>query len=264
MYVPTSSGPLRSLVHCLRDHHDRLRALVLEEIATRKAKGIPLDDDTDFGALAVRLKDAQRACSDMDGASLKRGLLEAIKAVSGGLQDIGEYKPEPGHEDIRLRLVPVPESLRLKTNKALGMAQDPESEHAAKAEYLRLAVSEVHGLETDEGPVVVKPAEDCSLLDAADLVGPLFLAAKTFAEIEPAKKKHYGCARQPTSPSSIAALAPDASVLSAGVTAALTSTASQNRTTPALDGSGSSTPRSESGTGSTAPPMESSALKVSL
>lgn len=269
MYIPSSTGPLRDLNACLRENHERRRAWVLKEIADRKAKGVPLDDSTDFSAFEGRMSAAQAAVAAMDGAALRTSLLDMLKRVSGGLADPGEYEPKPQYEGVSIRIRPLTERQRLELNKGF-QATDLLGQNAACREFAAVSIDEVAGIETDGGPALIRaqdgrlPEDMLDLLDRGDMLGDLFVAVKAYHEIDEAKKKRFGCRAPSTSPSSTAPSATQASDDASAATAAAPSTASQSQTTAVLEGTGSNTQRFANGTGSTAPPREGLAPPVSL
>lgn len=271
MYIPSSVGPLRDLSECLRAEHDARRAWVLTKIEERKAKGIPLDDSTDFGALEGRLSAVQAAVAQMDGATLRTALVDMLGRVSGGLADPGEYKPRADYEGVSVRIRPLTERRRLELNRAFQQATTLLEQNAACREFAAVSIAEVVGLESDDGSVALKAdgerlSEDMlDLLDRGDMLGDLFVAVKAYHEVDAAKKKHFGLLPPSTSLSSIAPAALSGSVTTEAATATpAPSGGSPSRTGPVLDGTGSTTQKSESGTASTAPQKGSSALPVSL
>lgn len=261
MYVPTGAGPLRNLDECLRAAHERLREVVDEEIARRREVGVPLDNDTDFADIAVRLKKAEAACEEHDGAALKKCLSEALGAVSGGLEPLSPYQPSEDLASLSVRLKGITEADRLAFDRRLSGCATPEDRHALKLSLVAECVDELVGLENDEGQVRIKadgdrlPADALRVIEVADLTEALYQAIKAFHQIPAAKKKRFGLPAPLASETSIALAALSVSESSADATVAPKApTDSQSQTGAVLVGTGSTTQRSETGTASTEEP----------
>ena len=271
MYVPTGAGPLRNLDECLRAAHERLAELVQAEVDKRREAGVPLDDQTDFADLAVRLKKAEALCEAGDGAALRKTLAEAAAAVSGGLEPLKPYESDEDLAGVSVRIRAMTEAERLAFDKRLNESEDHAHRHDVKRSLVASVIDEVQGLEGDDGPVTLKAEggkldeEAMRVIDVADLVEPLYQAIKAFHQIPAAKKKRFGLPPPSTSGTSIAAAVLSVSESTGDATAAPRApTDSQSQTAGVLVGTGSTTQRSESGTGSIEPRREGLGLPVSL
>ncbi len=233
-------GPSIALNDALRDAHEALAETVRKEIAARKEKGIPLDDETDFVALEKVALEAASHAGNMNGAEARERLVAALAMCSGGLKEIEAYEPNPEYEGVRLTLRSMTERSMIECREAIAACKTVTEQHEVLAGYVSRAVDRIEGVDSDVGAIVAEDGaiseKAMEVLDLAGMVKDLWAVVRHYAELPPSKKKRFGLPRQSSSETSIAASAPPANGASSDATAALVpgSTSSQSMTpTPA-------------------------------
>jgi len=202
LLYPCEIGPLVDLQAFLRDAHEDVRAQRDRDIAERKASGVNVSEHADTVVAQTKAQAAVNAGAAGDEPGMRKALADAAAALgTSPLEPIAPYVVMPEIEGIKVRFRVLSERDRRAALSAVMSAADsdlPVSERAqavsdARANFVRAAVAEVHGLENMSGPVVIESdngalkAPDVEALRIAGLHGILYEAAVTF-QVLPAKK----------------------------------------------------------------------------
>ena len=187
----------------LRDVHEDARAQRDREIAERKEQGATASEHADTVAAQAAAQAAVNAGAAGNEAGMRKALDDAARALgSSALEPFPAYKAMEEIEGISVVFRVLSERDRRTLSGAVMSAA--ESVHGsmtdriqavsdARAEVVRVAVAEVHGLETMAGPFVIRADNgklsdtDLEALKVAGLHGVLYDAAITF-QVLPAKK----------------------------------------------------------------------------
>ena len=203
--LPGTVGPLRSLDEMLRESHEARRDSIAKQISHRVENGIPLDDTTDWVAVALRLVDTQAIAEQQDGQALRQALSVLMERVSGGLEPMPEYVPEESLDGVLVRLRAVSEAALQQAMEGVRaeLARPGGDVRAPMTAFVQSAVGEVIGLETidengDRVPVEIRahggllPSGSLDVLDSAGLLVALYATARDFQQLPPKKKERYG------------------------------------------------------------------------
>jgi hypothetical protein len=203
LLYPGQLGPLVDLQAFLRDAHEDARAQRDREIAERKEQGAAASEHADTVAAQAAAQAAVNAGAAGNEAGMRKALDDAARALgSSALEPFPAYKAMEEIEGISVVFRVLSERDRRTLSGAVMSAV--ESAHGsmtdriqavsdARAEVVRVAVAEVHGLETMAGPFVIRADNgklsdtDLEALKVAGLHGVLYDAAITF-QVLPAKK----------------------------------------------------------------------------
>lgn len=207
LLYPGEIGPLVSLQAFLRDAHEDARAARAREVAERRENGATASEQADAVAAQAAATAAVNALARGDEQAARASIAEALAALGPSvLEEIPAYQPQEEIDGIAVRFRTLSERERRMLSSAVMAAAEGArgstgadlAEHIqrvsdARAEVVRVAVAELHGLETMTGPITIR-AEDGKLSDrdlealkVAGLHGVLYDAAITF-QVLPAKK----------------------------------------------------------------------------
>lgn len=202
LLYPGEVGPLVDLQAFLRDAHEDARDQRDRDIADRKANSVAVSEHADTVTAQAKAQAAVNAGAAGDEPGMRKALAEAVAALgTPALEPFPAYQPMPEIEGIKVRFRVLSERDRRAALAAVMSAADsdlPMTERAqvvsdARANFVRVAVAEVHGLENMSGPIVIESdggalrAPDVEALRIAGLHGVLYDAAVTF-QVLPAKK----------------------------------------------------------------------------
>lgn len=203
LLYPGQTGPLVDLQAFMRDAHEDARASREREIAERKEQGAASSEHADMVAAQVGAQAAVNAGAAGNEEAMRKALSEAVAALGApALEPFPAYKPMEEIEGVSVVFRVLSERDRRTLSSAVMAAAD--GQHAtmseriqavsdARAAVVRVAVAELHGLETTDGPIVIKAVDgaltdaDLGALRVAGLHGVLYDAAITF-QVLPAKK----------------------------------------------------------------------------
>lgn len=233
-------GPSVALNDALRDTHEALAETVRKEIAARKEKGIPLDDETDFAELEKRALKVAHYAGNLMGAEAREEASALLAMCSGGLQELPPYEINPEYEGVRVTLRSMTERAMIETREAIAACKTLAEQHEVLMDYVARAVVRIDGVESDVGALEAVDgkltAETLEVLDLAGMTKDLWAVCRHYAELPPSKKKRFGSPQPSNSETSTAAPAADKSANGSDATGAplLGSTSSQTMTpTPA-------------------------------
>lgn len=211
LIYPGQTGEPVALSAVLREAHDEARRARQAEIDARKKAGIPLDDSTDWRALAATADALRAACDARDAPRVADLARVAVASTEGNaLEPIGEYVADPDHEGIVLTLRVVDEATRRQWNAqtqaawmTIRAAMRSDDVLARREGYDRLervyesivvgVVAKLEGLRGLRDTV----AESMPALRLAGLLVPLYSASRYFLELPPGKALR--CGLQPPS-----------------------------------------------------------------
>ncbi len=242
-----------------REAHEILRADRDADIAARKARNSPLDDSSDWGALAVKAHQIYAGVEHHDTVRVRELAVDLLAGTAAVRSPVPPYEPDPDLDGIRVRLRVLPERRRRVLSAAIEeplvrvsanggdiqkSIEADEEGIAAIAQYVLEAVAAVEGVTTigaDGEQPLASPIDDDALeaLRRGGLLSPLFVVARAFQGLPAKKAMRFGQPPPSTSPSgSTAPAAPSASESSSGASAeraSPTSRAPDTRPTAALD-----------------------------
>lgn len=206
LLYPGEIGPLVDLQGFLRDAHEDVRAQRQRDIDERTENGATTSEHADAVAAQAAAQAAVNAGARGDEAGMRKALADAQKALGPSVLDpLPAYQPMKEIEGIAVRFRVLSErDRRMLSSAVLAAVEGAQgagsalSEHMqrvsdARAEVVRVAVAELHGLETMAGPIVIRSDNgrlsdaDLEALKVAGLHGILYDAAITF-QVLPAKK----------------------------------------------------------------------------
>lgn len=236
----TRIGQSVALNDALRDAHEAMAETVRKAIADRQAKGIPLDDETDFAAAEKTALEAASHAGNMNGAQLREHAVKLLAMCSGGLQEMQPYEPNPEYEGVRVTLRSMTERSMIEVREAIAGCTSVAEQHGVLADYVARAVVRLDGIEghqIEERDGMLMP-EHMETLDLAGMIKDLWAVVRHYAELPPSKKKRFGSPRPSASETSTATPAPPANGASSDATAALVpgSTSSQSMTPTPVPG----------------------------
>lgn len=203
LLYPGQLGPLVDLQAFLKDAHEDARAQRDRDIAERKEQGATASEHADTVAAQAAAQAAVNAGAAGNEAGMRKALDDAQRALgASALEPVPAFKAMEEIEGISVVFRVLSERDRRTLSGAVMSAV--EGEHAsmaarvqavsdARADVVRVAVAEVHGLETLAGPLTIRAvdgvlaADDLEALKVAGLHGVLYDAAITF-QVLPAKK----------------------------------------------------------------------------
>lgn len=289
---PGARGPLVALQDAARMSYERVRESNNAEVAARKKRRIPLDDQTDPHVVRGLLHAAGLALEACDTGKLRDALNDALQATAEPAAELPLYEIRPELDGIFVRARALSEERRAELvgdvldvlkEKPVNASARARLAHGvdfkrAQAALVKAAIVEVQGLKdiNDEGAafdVEVRADGDAELSD--DLVArlrelpifsDLYCYARDFQALDPFTQRRCGLPAPSTSEQGEASTAPPAAAVSAASTAATAappsrgSSASDTRPIAAHDGTPSITPPSSTAlTASTGSPTDAPA-----
>lgn len=258
---PGKTSSPRSLLAMWRARHERTREQWLEDRRVREENDVPLDDREPWhdraGALLTELADAVEGGRVADARTAAARMTVALEPPP---DEPGDFEAGALADDtvtVTLRAVSHAQVVD-HLQRLRAAVQEGEDTTAEMAEFVRLAVAEVDGLEDESGTYSVDASSEAGpeTLRAAGILAVVYLCARDFQNLDPAEKKTFGLSR-PTPPREPSAKrsaepVPSSSVDSADATGAPpTGEGPNTNTTPVLAASSSETPGSSTQSSST-------------
>jgi hypothetical protein len=247
---PGKVGGWRSVDMMLRQQHEQTQKVILEQIAKRKGKGIPLDNVDDWRGQVGDLLDTFESIKDRDAAIT---MLEKAHAIAnGGLRPLDDYESDPAilGIEVRLRSLSKEAVIEMATDIA---AASPAASLAIGEAFLRKCLAGVRGVVLEEGDFAVDDLTPESpsmplvlaLLNEAGLIPAIFNCARAYQALNPFQRRGFGLSAPSTSDRSCAPSAPSpdapASDARAGNLLPSFEERADSSRTPALDGTCSTT-----------------------
>ena len=188
-----------SLQEVLREAHEAAQKERAAEIEQRAKNSIPLDDDTDWSAVAVAVAAKKSA--------------EVARLTSGHeLAPIPDYVDVEGYGDVRCRFVAISEAKRRTLALAVAAAVDGVNEArafsdvqalddaCAEADRARGAFVQaaVVGLDVSGEVLEVLTDDDVQALYVSGLLLAVYSAARDYQRLSPGKGTRFGSPAQST------------------------------------------------------------------
>jgi hypothetical protein len=212
LIYPGTHGEPVALQDVLREAHDAFRDGRAKQIEARKKKRIPLDDSTDWPAVAEAVASVSLAHGDRDSAKVAAHARTLVELVDGNaLEEIGAYEPDPALDGIVLTMAVVDDSTRRLWNaetqaawqaiRAARVSDDAVAAQRAMSSLDATACKVVAGvivkIEGIEG-LKASIGESMPGLVLAGLLTPLYTAARHFLELPVGKAVRCGLPPQST------------------------------------------------------------------
>ena len=177
IYPGTRGAPV-ALQAVLREAHDALRDARARQIEGRKKRRVPLDDSTDWQAVADGVASVSLAHGERDSVKVARAARELVELSEGNaLEPIGEYEPDAALDNITITMQVVADAERRMWNAetAAAWARVRESRMAGDMVEAQKALNELDAI---AGRVVAAVV--------VDITGAIDLAGKSVADAMPA------------------------------------------------------------------------------
>lgn len=194
---PGKVGGWRSVDVMLRQQHEQTQKVILEQIAKRKAKGIPLDNVDDWRGQVGDLLDTFESTKDRDAAVT---LLERAHAIAnGGLRPLDDYESDPAILGIEVRLRALSKEIVIEMATDIAAAS-PAASLAIGEAFLRKCLAGVRGVVLEEGDLAIDDLTPESpsmplvlaLLNEAGLIPAIFNCARAYQSLSPKARRDYG------------------------------------------------------------------------
>jgi hypothetical protein len=188
-----------TLQEVLREAHQAAQKDRAEEIEHRKKNGIPLDDDTDWSAVAV--------------AVAARKSAEIAKLTSGHeLTPIADYVDVEGYDNIKARFIAIPEAKRRTLTLAVAAAADAVNDARRAGDtqgvddaclerdraYGAFVQATVRELDVSGEVLNGITDDDVDALFASGLLLSVYSAARDYQRLSPGKGRRFGSPAQST------------------------------------------------------------------
>lgn len=215
-------GPWAPLEDMRREVHEAVRAERAEEIAARKARNNPLDDTSDWGALAFTAKVLTETIVEHDTAKVRRLAGELLAGTAAALAPLPPYASDVDTVGVRVRFRVLSEARRRVLAGELDVAIERAQAHggdvlkfieadeeglAAIAAYVTETLVGIEGVNVldDQGDerlleVPLQPV-GVDALRRAGLLTPIFVVARAFQGMPAKKALRFGQPQPSTSPS---------------------------------------------------------------
>jgi len=212
-YIPSvgAKGPLRSLNDVSRAAYDSRHQAAAKRREALIEAGLDPDAEQDIDADAAAAEDQIAQARALVEAGNLAGAREALSAALSALGT--PYAPPPPFEPdealggIRVRLRAISAAAYARTMDTVGMAAEAEDMAAmreAQAELVGLVVDEVQGVAAEDEPdasglkPATKPEHLAMVAGDPKLLNALFLAARTFQELDPNSRRSCGVSQPQT------------------------------------------------------------------
>ena len=206
LIYPGTHGEPVALQDVLREAHEAFREARQKQIEARQKKRVPLDDSTDWQAVAEAVASVSLAHGERDSVKVGRHARELVELVDGNtLEVVGPYKPDPALDGIVVTMQVVDDATRRMWNaetqaawmaiRAARVADDAVKAQqalngldATAAKVVAGVVVKIEGVEGLKATV----AESMPGLILAGLLTPLYTAARHFLELPAPKAVRCG------------------------------------------------------------------------
>ena len=206
LIYPGTKGEPVALQDVLRESHEAMRERVARQIALRKSRRVPLDDNTDWPRVTEAVAAASVALSERDGAKVAKVAREIVDLTDGNaMEEMGAYEPDPDIEGITVTMQVVADADRrlwaAETQahwaraRAARLDGDMVAAQVAMNAVDAVAAKVVAGVIVDiKGVEGLKAtvAESIPGLTLANLLGPLYAVAQYFLDLPPGKAVRCG------------------------------------------------------------------------
>lgn len=216
LIFPGSKSELVSLQAVLRESHEAQQAGRAQEIAERTKLSIPLDDATDWNAVALQIT-ALGCLPERDSKAVAELAAKLHASVAGhALLALPDYEPVAGYDDVLLRFRGLADSAVQDHMLTVGLAHR-EAEAASKIEdptarakgvrlaneardqaflaFIADAVCEVRCGEQVAGSGASGLTQlELEAIRATGLMVPIYLAARDYQRLSPGKGSRFGSA----------------------------------------------------------------------